>query len=379
MIAVNKVLLVLLALAALALFCGGFVSHAPNRLISGQPIPFGFAGNMPFIVMGIGLTVIAFLRPSAITHWLELILALSAVILLLLAAGQAADHLKDSGGPAARTSLGAAFWIGLTCGGLMMIDGLQRLRAGIFVQIAVAIAVTAAFWGLAQAGVFDTLSITREYENRRTAFSAELIRHCWLAGSAVGFALLIGIPLGIYVTRTQAIEGPVMTVLNVVQTVPSIALFGILIVPLSALGKAIPGLGISGIGFVPAVIALTVYALLPVVRNTLAGITGVDAAIVESARGSGMTGGQILRKVELPLAFPIILTGIRIVVVQAVGLAVVAALVGAGGLGTFVFQGLGQYATDLVLLGALPAIALALAADFTLRSIQTLLARRAAR
>jgi osmoprotectant transport system permease protein len=206
-----------------------------------------------------------------------------------------------------------------------------------------------------------------------------LIRHCWLAGSAIGFALLIGLPLGIYLTRAHAVEGPVMSVLNVVQTVPSIALFGLLIAPLSALGKAMPGLGISGIGFAPAVIALTLYALLPIVRNTLAGIAGVDAAIVESARGAGMTGGQILRKVELPLALPIILTGIRIVTVQAIGLAVVAALIGAGGLGTFVFQGLGQYATDLVLLGALPAIALALGADFTLRSVETLLARRPAR
>ena len=185
--------------------------------------------------------------------------------------------------------------------------------------------------------------------------------------------------MGIYVARVHVAEVPVMTVLNVVQTVPSIALFGLLIAPLSALGAAMPSLGISGIGFAPAVIALTLYALLPVVRNTLAGIAGVDAAIVESARGAGMTGAQILRRVELPLAFPIILTGIRIVVVQAIGLAVVAALVGAGGLGTFVFQGLGQYATDLVLLGALPAIALALAADFTLRSVQTLLARRPAR
>ncbi len=379
MIAVNKVLLILLLIAAAALSLCGFVSHAPNRLITGRPIALDIADNPTFVIVAIGLLTVAFLRPGRIVQWTEIGLALAALTILLAAAGHAAAGMANADAPAARTSLGAGFWIGLTCGGLMAIDGLQRLKAGIGAQIFLAVLASVALWGLAHAGVFDALSIAREYQNRRAAFSAELIRHCWLAGSAIGFALLIGLPLGIYLTRAHAVEGPVMSVLNVVQTVPSIALFGLLIAPLSALGKAIPGLGISGIGFAPAVIALTLYALLPIVRNTLAGIGGVDAAIVESARGAGMTGGQILRKVELPLALPIILTGIRIVTVQAIGLAVVAALIGAGGLGTFVFQGLGQYATDLVLLGALPAIALALGADFTLRSVETLLARRPAR
>ena len=170
--------------------------------------------------------------------------------------------------------------------------------------------------------------------------------------------------------RRPGLQGPVFAVLNILQTIPSIALFGLLIVPLSALVAAVPRLaayGIGGIGVTPAIIALVLYALLPVVRNTSVGLTGVDSAAIEAGRGMGMSPGQIFREIELPLALPVLLAGLRIVTVQAIGLAVVAALIGAGGLGTFVFEGLGQYAVDLVLLGALPAILLALAADFVLQ------------
>jgi osmoprotectant transport system permease protein len=170
-------------------------------------------------------------------------------------------------------------------------------------------------------------------------------------------------------------------ILNLLQTVPSIALFGLLIVPLSALATAMPALGrlgIGGIGVAPAVIALVLYALLPVVRSTVAGISGVAAALIDAARGMGMTRHQRFWRVELPLAAPVLLAGLRIVTVQAIGLAVVAALIGAGGLGSFVFEGLGQYAADLVLLGALPAIVLALAADFLLQIVASLLRRRVA-
>jgi osmoprotectant transport system permease protein len=160
--------------------------------------------------------------------------------------------------------------------------------------------------------------------------------------------------------------------------VPSIALFGLLLVPLSALAAAFPGLaalGIGGIGMAPAIIALILYSLLPVVRNGVAGLAGVDAGVIDAARGMGMSRRQLFWQVELPLAMPLLLAGLRIVIVQAIGLAVVAALIGAGGLGTFVFEGLGQYAADLVLLGALPAIGLALAADFLLQSLAAIFRR----
>ncbi len=146
---------------------------------------------------------------------------------------------------------------------------------------------------------------------------------------------------------------------------------------MSALAAALPrlaALGVGGIGPAPAIIALVLYALLPIVRNTATGISGIDPAVIDAARGMGLTPRQIFWRVELPLALPVLLAGLRIVIVQTIGLAVVAALIGAGGLGTFVFEGLGQYALDLVLLGALPAILLALAADFVLHMVSRLAA-----
>ena len=141
---------------------------------------------------------------------------------------------------------------------------------------------------------------------------------------------------------------------------------------------AVAAIGIRGIGLAPAIIALVLYSLLPVVRNTHAGFAGVDRAVIETAQGMGLTRQQIFRRVELPLAMPVLLAGLRIVTVQAIGLAVVAALIGAGGLGAFVFQGLGQNAVDLVLLGAMPAILLALAADFILQILTAFARQRVA-
>jgi osmoprotectant transport system permease protein len=151
--------------------------------------------------------------------------------------------------------------------------------------------------------------------------------------------------------------------------VPSIALFGILMAPLAALAAAVPtlaALGVSGIGAAPAVVALFLYSLLPIVANTVVGLGRVSPAAVDAARGMGLTDGQMLRQVEFPLALPTILTGIRIVLVQNIGLVTIAALIGGGGLGAFVFQGIGQTAIDLVLLGAIPTVALAFSAAVVL-------------
>jgi osmoprotectant transport system permease protein len=164
----------------------------------------------------------------------------------------------------------------------------------------------------------------------------------------------------------------ILQVLSIVQTIPSIALFGILIAPLGFLAAHVPllaALGIRGIGAAPAFIALFLYSLLPVVANTVTGLNQVPAAVTDAARGMGLSARQRLWQVELPLALPVILAGIRIVLVQNLGLATVAALIGGGGFGTFVFQGIGQTAIDLVLLGAIPTVALSFAAAIILDAI----------
>jgi osmoprotectant transport system permease protein len=160
-----------------------------------------------------------------------------------------------------------------------------------------------------------------------------------------------------------------LNVLSLLQTIPSIALFGILIAPLGWIAANVPAahaLGIRGIGAAPAFVALFIYSLLPMVANTAAGLAAIPCSVLESATGMGLTRGQRLWSIELPLALPVLLTGVRIVLVQNIGLATIAALIGGGGFGRFVFQGLGQTATDLILLGALPTVALAFIAATTL-------------
>jgi osmoprotectant transport system permease protein len=183
--------------------------------------------------------------------------------------------------------------------------------------------------------------------------------HIFLVLVSTGIAILFGVPIGILLTRKKSLQTPVLGVANVMQTIPSLALFGLLI-PISFVG----------IGAKAAIIALTLYSFLPVIRNTVTGITGVDAKVREAAVAMGMTDWQILKMVELPLAAPVILTGIRVAVVIAVGVATIAAAVGAGGLGTYIFRGLRQNDNNLLLAGAIFSAILALAADFALGQIE---------
>nr|WP_253938139.1 ABC transporter permease [Hahella sp. HN01] len=172
--------------------------------------------------------------------------------------------------------------------------------------------------------------------------------------------------LAIWATRSEKARRGLFGVLSVVQTIPSLALFGLLIAPLSYLANEfgwLRAIGVQGIGFTPALIALIGYSLLPMTRNAYVALTGTPEPVLEAARGMGMNESQVFLQVRLPLAAPVILEGLRIMTVQTIGLTAVAALIGAGGMGTFIFQGLGQAAMDLVLLGAIPTILFALAAD----------------
>ena len=180
--------------------------------------------------------------------------------------------------------------------------------------------------------------------------------HILLVFSAILIAVIIGVPAGIALTRYRALRGPVLGVANVMQTIPSLALFGFLI-PLPFIG---------GIGTRTALVALVLYSLLPIIRNTVAGILGVEPSVREAAVAMGMTSGQVLRQVELPLAMGVIVTGIRVATVIAVGVTTIAAAVGAGGLGVYIFRGLRQYDNNLLLAGAISAAVLALGADFLL-------------
>src|SRR2546428_3214304 len=211
------------------------------------------------------------------------------------------------------------------------------------------------------------VTLLRFLAERRAELLALTGQHVVLVLVSTGIATALGLPLGIAMARRPRLARPILGVAGLLQTIPSLALFGFLI-PLPFVG---------GIGARTAIVALVLYALLPILRNTYTGILQVDRAVVEAATGLGMTDGQRLRMVELPLALPVILAGVRIAAVVAVGTATIAAAVGAGGLGTYVFRGIATVDTRLILARALPAALLALLTDALLARVER--SRRPAR
>lgn len=192
-------------------------------------------------------------------------------------------------------------------------------------------------------------------QNHREVMELTL-EHLWMVAVSTLLAVLVGIPLGILITRWPSLNKPILGSANIIQTIPSLALFGFLL-PLPWIGARADRL---------AILALTLYALLPLIRNTYAGINGVDRSVVEAGRGMGMTDRQLLFQVELPLALGVIIAGVRVAAVISVGLATIAAAIGAGGLGEYIFRGLGMVNNQLILAGAIPAAGLALLADVSL-------------
>lgn len=179
------------------------------------------------------------------------------------------------------------------------------------------------------------------------------LEHLWIVGVSTVLTVVVGIPLGVLITRKRSLHKPVVAIANIIQTIPSLALFGFLL-PAPWIGDRAERL---------AILALTLYALLPLIRNTFVGITSVDRAIVDAARGMGLTDWQLLYKVELPLAASVILAGIRVALVISIGLATIAAAIGAGGLGELIFRGLAMVNNSVILAGAIPAALMALLAD----------------
>ncbi|MGH9397224.1 MAG: ABC transporter permease [Terriglobia bacterium] len=189
--------------------------------------------------------------------------------------------------------------------------------------------------------------------------------HLWMVGVSMLLAVIIGIPLGILITRRPSFQRPILGSANIMETIPSLALFGLLL-PLPWLGSRADRL---------AILALTLYALLPIIRNTHAGIMGIDPAIVEAGRGMGMTDWQLLFHVQVPLSMSVIIAGVRIATVISVGVATIAAAIGAGGLGEFIFRGLSMVNNNLILAGAIPAAIMALVADIALGQLERMLRR----
>jgi osmoprotectant transport system permease protein len=203
----------------------------------------------------------------------------------------------------------------------------------------------------------SNMDLINTFINRKSDIWVAFQEHIFLAGIAMMIAIAIAVPLGIILTRYKKLAEPIIGVTAIIQTVPSLALLGFM-------------LPIFGIGKVPAIIALTLYALLPILRNTYTGILGVDPALVDAGKGMGMTSRQILFMVELPLTLPILMAGVRTATVLTIGVAALATFIGAGGLGDLITRGLNVMDKNLILAGAIPAAILAIVFDFALKKLE---------
>jgi osmoprotectant transport system permease protein len=350
-----------------------FVDFKANRILPGDPRDL--AQVLPLwtaLASQAAMAAVAAVALLVANARLRLGAALTGIVVVAAALAAAANALTPPHNLIVRVAPGAGFWLLLGALGLLATDAITRMRPGPGARVLL----LALFLGVAMLtlahGTFDNVSVMREYAVDSSAFTLAARQHILLSLGSLAAAVVVALPLGIFCHRVPRLRPGVLSALNIIQTIPSIALFGILMAPLGALAAHVPlaaAVGIRGIGAAPAVLALFLYSLLPIVANTVAGLRRVSPATVEAALGMGMTRWQTLMGVELILALPVVLTGIRIVLVQNIGLVTVAALIGGGGFGTFVFGGIGQAATDLVLLGAIPTVVLAFSAAVLLDAL----------
>ncbi len=354
----------------------GWFTLRPNRLAGGESFSLMAAvGWESFAAMAALWSVCLVLSLLARRDGLSLVLSIVSGVLptlVLFLTGLGAQHLSRGASTFSRVSAGGGVWISLLAAYVLIYVSRQRFKANRLLPGLLPFVATVLPLIILASGWLNDLSVVQEVLAQASRFRQETIHHLWLSGVSVAAGTVVGIPLGIWAVRSHRAETPVFFVANVAQTVPSLALFGLLIAPLSAISFAFPVLrdfGIRGIGTTPALIALTIYSLLPIIRNTFVSLRGVDPSTKEAGLGMGMGRFDVFRRIEAPLAAPLVVEGVRIAAVQAIGNTAVAALIGAGGLGFFVFQGLGQGAPDLILAGAIPIVALAIVEDGLMRLI----------
>ena len=455
----------LLALISVPGFSPDWLLFKANRLVAGEAFaPHALSGGWTLALLGSWfLVALLGLRRVRGRAWWLAGAAAAALVVALLFTGAAANALLVDARSSARVSLQGGVWLTALAYYICLYAALLEAesttsawRNVLLVAPGLLLAVA-----LVGSGRLDGLGLAQELANGAGDFRDETLRHLALASTSVLLATLIGVPAAIWAARRRAVANVVLPTVSLLQTLPSLALFGLMLGPLARLGRELSvggalliigaglgaalllGLGsrasgprlrlpllgltslvalaplallsvllavvlndvlvalfafdvggldlwsgfaaplaevgVRGIGTAPALIALTLYALLPIVRNTYTGIREVPAAATEAGRGMGMSPGQLLRRVELPLALPLIIEGLRASAVLTIGIATVAYLIGAGGLGTFIQRGIDQVVPDLILLGALPVIGLALLADGLLRLLGRSLTPRALR
>ncbi|MDI9376148.1 MAG: ABC transporter permease [Thermotogota bacterium] len=366
------------AIMLLSILLPGFLSVKETRISAALPVSLASFSVIGLVVL-LAVSGVTILLSFGGYYFLMGLAGGLAPVYGFFLAGSSAVQIASETGPFARASPSIGLWILLLAGYVVVFAARRKLKDKRILSSLLVLIPIASFAVLLCSGTLRELAIMKEYANRSDRFLEEMARHLLIAGGAVVAGVIIGVPLGVAANRSPKVEKPVFGVVNFIQTIPSIALFGLLIAPLSYLSRSLPflrELGITGVGWAPAMIALVLYSLLPIVRNTYSSLKVIPADTVEAARAMGMSRLQVLGKVEIPISLPVVLAGVRTAAVQAVGNTTMAALIGAGGLGVFVFQGLGQAAMDLVLLGALPIVALALIVDSLMQLLIAILTPR---
>lgn len=362
---------------AAALAPSGLLFRA-NRVFRGEPSSlFTAFGTWGWVLLGVWL-LSALLAASPLrerSRGLSVTLLGAAVpVLTLWRAGAAAADYVESTSTIARTSFGLGFWLTLFAAYMLIFAATAWLEPGVF-RVVLTYLPVAGVMAIALTGGLTEVGIAREYANNVDGFWREFRLHLSYVAGAVTVGLLTGLLLGVLAAKRGSLEPVVFGSLNILQVLPTLAFIGLLNPVLSGLSENIAlfdRLGVRGVGWAPVIIVLSSYAVYPIARNTHAAITSLDREVTDAARGVGMGRLRMLAEVELPLALPVVMAGLRVALVQTTAGAIIAGLVGGGGLGIFVFLGASETATDLILLGVVPIVALALFFDRALHGLERL-------
>lgn len=405
-----------------------WLSLKENRLLAGEGVgllelstPFGF-----LTLAAWGFVTITAFFPTKSRTWFSSFAVAFALLLASLYIGRGAAELMVEAGQYARVSPSSGTWLGILALYVSLFGLSRETRFGALPSLAVLV-------GVLFAGTFNGLGPWLEYAQARDVFAQQFLRHMLLSLLSVALAALLGFPLAVWAVRSRSVGNVILSIVSFLQTVPSVALFGLLLPPLAWLGRTVPLLyavlfaaiflvggivlqrltrwqvsqafsllgafiggllisitffqyvtgegkalslqsfladaGVRGIGAAPALFALSLYALLPLVVNTVVGLNNVPEAVKDAAKGMGMNQRQVFWRAEVPLALPFMFEGLRSSLVLSFGLATIAALISAGGLGFFILRGVEGSVGDLILLGAVPVVVVALLLDLLLRGV----------
>lgn len=358
-----------------------FLSIRENRIsaeISRSVFSFGLLPTLLLILPAVMVALHAVRKDKSATDWMLTIASSLGIFVPFLLLAFFGTESIDGMGPFSRFSPASGLYVYIlaTLVIYLMQPSLRRRDLiGALIGVAIVVAVGAG-------GSFERLGMLLEAQNLGRRLYGEILAHMRITGISIGISVVLGIPIALGSYQNTRLRKLVFPLLNVLQTIPGIALFGLLIAPLAALSQAFPMLrawGIKGIGNTPAIIALSIYAIYPIIRYSFTAFSSIDEQVISAAKGMGMNAGQVWTMVRFPLATAGVLHGIRVALVQTIGNATLAKLIGGDGLGVLVFEGLGQASVDMVLLGMLLIIALTIIADRIFQIIIVLFTPKALR